>query len=177
MKLTNSWCSCMSVLLPMYRVFPTLASIIVDTCDFFQLWEWDFPARGSNCLLSVLLLKWNRIKSFGQRSSCKAPTLAQYARSLLKWNGHDCDGSMHYAIGFYCYHVTMFWNLIGTANFQAAEVTVWTRGSCQTVSPTAWERGYRSNPDCKARQSWTTLGMWVNLLCTKSCGTLQGYLL
>jgi len=31
--------------------------------------------------------------------------------------------------------------LIGTANFQAAEVTVWTRGSCQAVSPTAWERG------------------------------------
>jgi len=29
--------------------------------------------------------------------------------------------------------------LIGTANFQAAEVTVWTRGSCQAVSPTAWE--------------------------------------
>jgi len=21
-------------------------------------------------------------------------------RSLLKWNGRDCDGSMHYAIGF-----------------------------------------------------------------------------
>jgi len=31
--------------------------------------------------------------------------------------------------------------LIGTANFQAAEVTVWTRRSCQAVSPTAWERG------------------------------------
>ena len=26
----------------------------------FQLWEWGFPAHGSNCLLSVLLLKWNR---------------------------------------------------------------------------------------------------------------------
>ena len=62
-------------------------------------------------------------------------------RSLLKWNGRDCDGSMHYAIGFYCCHVTTFWNLIGTANFWAAEVTVWTRGSCQAVSPTAWERG------------------------------------
>ena len=63
-------------------------------------------------------------------------------RSLLKWNGHDCDGSMHYSIGFYCCHVTTFWNLIGTANFQAAEVTVWTCGSCQAVSPMAWERGY-----------------------------------
>jgi len=28
-----------------------------------------------------------------------------------------------------------------TANFQAEEVTVWTRGSCQAVSPTAWEWG------------------------------------
>ena len=64
--------------------------------------------------------------------------------SLLKWNGCDCDGSMHYAIEFYCCHVPTFWNLIGTANFQAAdsaEVTVWTRGSCQSVSPTAWEWG------------------------------------
>ena len=76
--------------------------------------------------------------------------------SLLKWNGRDCDGSMHDAIGFYCCHVTTFWNLTGTANFQAAEITVWTRqtlspmawewvwtrGSCWAVSPTAWERGY-----------------------------------
>jgi len=26
-------------------------------------------------------------------------------RSLLNWNGCDCDDSMHYAIGFYCCHV------------------------------------------------------------------------
>jgi len=26
---------------------------------------------------------------------------------LLKWNGRDCDGSMHYTIGFYCCHVTV----------------------------------------------------------------------
>jgi len=38
---------------------------------------------------------WSEIKSFEQRSSCKAPTLMWL---LLKWNGHDCDGSMHYAI-------------------------------------------------------------------------------
>ena len=29
-------------------------------------------------------------------------------RSLLKWNGRDCDGSMHYAIWFYFCHVTTF---------------------------------------------------------------------
>jgi len=46
---------------------------------------------------------------------------------------------MHDAIGFYCCHVTMIWNLIGTTNFLAAEVTVWTRRSCQAVSPMAWE--------------------------------------
>ena len=39
--------------------------------------------------------------------------------------------------------VTMFWNLIGTANFLAAEVTVWIRRSCQAISPTAWEIGMR----------------------------------
>jgi len=31
--------------------------------------------------------------------------------------------------------------LIGTANFQAAEVTDWTHGSCQAISLMAWERG------------------------------------
>jgi len=30
-------------------------------------------------------------------------------RSLLKWNGHDCNSPMHDAIVFYCFHVTMFW--------------------------------------------------------------------
>ena len=39
--------------------------------------------------------------------------------------------------------VTMFWNLIGTANFLAAEVTVWIRRSCQAISSTAWEIGMR----------------------------------
>ena len=39
---------------------------------------------------------------------------------LLKWNGCDCDVSMHDAIGFYCCHVTV-WNLISTATFLAGE--------------------------------------------------------
>ena len=88
---------------------------LVHVIQFFQLREWGFPARGSNCLLLVLLLKWNR--------------------------SHSNNGSLHYTIGFYCCHVTTFWNLIGTANFQAAKITVWTRASCQAVSPMAWERG------------------------------------
>ena len=67
--------------------------------------------------------------------------------SLLKWNGCDRDSPMHDAIGFYCSHVTMFWNFVGTANFPAAEVTVWTRRSWQTVSPMAWEWGYGKWPD------------------------------
>ena len=75
--------------------------------------------------------------SFEQRPSCKAPTSVRNEQSVLNWNGCDCDGSMHYAIGFYCCRVTTFWNLIGTANFQAAEVTVWTRRSCQAVSPSS----------------------------------------
>ena len=85
---------------------------------------------------STTEVKW---KSFERGSSCKAPALARSSK-LLKWNGRDCNSSMHYAIGFYCCHVTAFWNLIGTANFQAAEVTVWTRGSSQAVCPTAWEQ-------------------------------------
>jgi len=42
-------------------------------------------------------------------------------RSLLKWNGCVCDVWMQDAVGSYCCHVTMFWNLIGTADFLAGE--------------------------------------------------------
>ena len=49
---------------------------------------------------------------------------------------------MHDAIWFYCCHVISFWNLIGTTNFLAAEVRVWTHRSCQVVFPMAWEWGY-----------------------------------
>ena len=43
---------------------------------------------------------------------------------LLKWSGCDCNISMYDVIGFYYGHVTMFWNLISTANFLVVEVTV-----------------------------------------------------
>jgi len=84
---------------------------------------------------------WSEIEVVRAKIVMQSAYPSAIERSLLKWNGRDCDGSMHYAIEFYCCHVTTFWNLIGTANFQAAEVTVWTRGSSQAVSPTAWERG------------------------------------
>ena len=84
---------------------------------------------------------WSEIEVVLTKIIAQSAYTSVIERSLLKWNGRDCNGWMHYAIGFYCCHVTMFWNLIGTANFQAAEVTVWTRGSCQADSPTAWERG------------------------------------
>jgi len=51
-----------------------------------------------------------KLKSFKQRSSCKAPTLGRSR------NGRHCDDSMHNWV--YCCHVTTFWNLIGTANFR-----------------------------------------------------------
>jgi len=40
--------------------------------------------------------------------------------------------SVHNAVGFYYCRVTMFWNLIGTANSLATEVhvAVWTHRSC-----------------------------------------------
>jgi len=37
----------------------------------------------------------------------------------------------------------MLCNLTRAANFRAAEVTVWTHGSCQAISPMAWERDYQ----------------------------------
>ena len=105
--------------------------------QFFQLWDWGFPARGSNCLLSILLMKWNR--SHLNKIVMQSAYTSAIEQSLLKRNGCNCNSSMHYTISF-C-HVTTFWNLIGTANFQVAEVTVWTRGSCQAIFPTAWKWG------------------------------------
>ena len=84
---------------------------------------------------------WSEIEVVRVKIVMQSAYTSGIERSLLKWNGRDCDGSMHYAIEFYCCHVTTFWKLIGTANFQAAEVTVGTHRSCQAVSPTAWERG------------------------------------
>ena len=81
-------------------------------------------------------------KLFKQRSLCRVPTLV--------WsNNRYCNGmgvtAMHDAIEFYYCHVTTnVLNLIGTANFLAAEVTVWTCVSCQAISPTAWEQDYKS---------------------------------
>ena len=94
---------------------------------------YDFPAVRTwlpgNWLLQVLLLKWTKFIMQSAYSS-------EIKQSLLKWNGCDCNVSMHDTVGIYCCHVTAFWNLIGTANFLPVEVTVWTRGSCQAVSPT-----------------------------------------
>ena len=84
-----------------------------------------------------LFYYWSAIKVVWTKIVMQSAYTSTIERSLLKWNGRDCDGSMHYAIEFYCCHVTTFWKLIGTANFQAAEVTVWTRGSSQAVSLTA----------------------------------------
>jgi len=51
--------------------------------------------------------------------------------SLFKWNGRNCKVSTCDAIWFDYFHVTVLWNLIGTANILAAEVTAWTRVSCR----------------------------------------------
>ena len=60
-------------------------------------------------------------------------------RSLLKWNGRDCDGSMHYAIEFLllsCDYVLKFdWycQLSGSGSNSLNSRKL----SCQAVSPTA----------------------------------------
>jgi len=83
-------------------------SLLVHMIQFFQLWEWGFPARGSNCLRFVLL--WSEIEVAQTKIVMQSAYTSAIEWSLLKWNGCDCDGSMHYAIGFYCCHVTTFWN-------------------------------------------------------------------
>ena len=57
-----------------------------------------FPAHRSDCLLSVLLLKGS--KSFSKSNHCVNACTSAIEQLLLKWNGHDCDGSMHDAVGF-----------------------------------------------------------------------------
>ena len=108
---------------------------------------YNFPAvrTGLSCswkqLFAVGSTAEVKYKSFEKQSSCRMPILAQ--SSDRYWNGWaDCDSSLHDVVGFYCCHVTKFWNLIGTANFLAAEVTVWTR---QAISPTAWEQATPSS--------------------------------
>ena len=64
-----------------------------NLCTDVTLWQLQYPACGSNCLLSVL---------FEQNSSCTSAI----EWLLLKWNGCDCDVSMDDAIGFYCCRVT-----------------------------------------------------------------------
>jgi len=116
-------------------VFHSSSDNRVSACDTIsKLWEQGFHARQSNCLLQVLLLKWSRNHA---RKNHHAERLHYSAieQSLLKWNGCDCDISMHDC------RVTALWNLIGTANLLAEEVTVWTWITCQAVSPMAWEGG------------------------------------
>ena len=90
---------------------------------------------------------------------------SEIEQSLLKWNGCNRDISIHDAIRFYCCHVTMFSNLIGTANFLAVEVTVWTCGSCQAISPTAWEQGYEGY-HCEKNEAFYV----SKCCCAKGCG-------
>jgi len=119
---------------------------------------YNFPAVRMGLLLLVEatvccpFYYWSEIEVVRTKIIMQSAYTSTIERSLLKWNGRDCDGSMHYAIGFYCCHVTMFWNLIGTANFQAAAVTVWTGGSCQAVSPMAWQWGYNFSGSLLALQ-------------------------
>ena len=84
---------------------------------------------------------WSEIEVVQIKIVVQSAYTSAIKQPLLKWNGCYCDSSVGCAIGFYC-HVTTFWNLIGTANFQAEEVTVWSHRSCQVISPMAWERGW-----------------------------------
>jgi len=106
---------------------------------FYQLRDWAFLLVEAT--LCCPFYYWSEIEVVRTKIVMQSAYTSAIERSLLKRNGCDCDGSIHYVIGFYCCHVTTFWNLIGTTNFQVVEETVWTRGSCQAISPTAWEWG------------------------------------
>jgi len=51
---------------------------------------------------------WSEISVVQTKIVLKSAYTSAIERLLLKWNGRDCDGSMHYAIGLYCCHVTTF---------------------------------------------------------------------
>ena len=123
------------------RTWPLLASFPGSARDAYNISSCE---NGAFLLVETTVCcrfyYWSEIEVIRTKIVVQSAYTSAIAQSLLKWNGYECDGSMHYAFGFYCCSVTTFWKLIGTANFQAAEVTVWTRGSCQAISPTAWER-------------------------------------
>ena len=110
-----------------------------DTCNFSS-WE-----NAAFLLVETTVCSrfyyWSEVQVTQKSIIVQSAYTSTIEWSLLKWTGRDCDSSMHDTIGVYCCHVTMFWNLIGIANFLAVEVTVWTSGSCQAISPTAWEQG------------------------------------
>ena len=73
----------------------------------------------------------------------KTITQSAYTSGDHCWNGMGVTVTVQcmMQLGFTVVMCMTFWNFIGTANFLAAEVTVWTRWSCQAISPTAWEQG------------------------------------
>ena len=54
----------------------------------------------------------------------------------------------------------LIWNLIGVAHFLVAEATVWSRGSCHAISPTAWN---------KARH----VSDWQHAICHCNCFSIM----
>ena len=89
----------------------------------------NFPAvrTGRSCL-------W---KSFEKQSSCRAPIRAITIEMEWVWLW-QFNAWRNWVLLLSCDNILKFdWY----CQLLAAEVTIWTHGSCQAISPTAWEQG------------------------------------
>ena len=114
-----------------------------------------------------------KYKLFKQQSSCRVPILAWSSNRYWNGMGETITVQCMMQLGF---TVVMWQCSEGTANFLAAEVTVWTRRSCQTVSPMAWKWGYGKWPDMEIYlQHWSPIflywygSLWMLHLSNHTC--------
>ena len=138
-------------------------SIFHPSSEYRIIYDYS-PTCGSSCLLQVLLPKWSKVVQ--TKIIVQSAYTSVIEQSLFQWNGSDCNASMNDTIEFYYCHVTInVLNLIGTANFLAAKVTVWIRVSCQAISPTAWEQVLQVWMPCTQCQDHVHYNL--------SCGDIQ----
>ena len=70
-------------------VIPPTSECQISACDiyvFSSYWEFDFPARGSNCLLQGLLWKWNRSCSNKNHCTDRLHLTSDGLKLLFQWN-------------------------------------------------------------------------------------------
>ena len=98
-----------------------------DTCKFSSSENGAFLLVGATVCCPFYY--WSEIEVVRVKIVMQSAYTSAIERVLLKWNGRDCDSSMHYAIEFYCCHVirSEIWLVLPTfrqrkLQFQLAEV-------------------------------------------------------